>query len=309
MQNKPLFSIIIPHYNIPEMLDKLLSSIPNDLRIEVIVVDDKSNKNLETYNACKDNHANKNIYFVDNSSDEKGAGKCRNIGIEASNGEWLLFADSDDYFEEGFLSTLLDSIDDEADLILYPPKSVSTETGMASDRHLEQALLIRDYMNNSSYQNELRLRFLFVAPWSKLIRASLVREMNIRFENHKIANDIMFSRKVGVYANKIKAFPESIYCVSYREGSITTWTDVDSFDIWFASWLESTLFVKRQLSSRDWKLAGINGSSFIEKCIRNRYGLKKVISVCIILLRNGISPVSSIRTALGTLIYILKLRT
>lgn len=42
-------SIVIPHYNTPDLLQKLLDSIPVDEGIQVIVVDDKSDRDLNIY--------------------------------------------------------------------------------------------------------------------------------------------------------------------------------------------------------------------------------------------------------------------
>ena len=40
--DKPLFSIIIPHFDIPDLLMRCLKSIPVSEDIQVIVVDDNS---------------------------------------------------------------------------------------------------------------------------------------------------------------------------------------------------------------------------------------------------------------------------
>ena len=40
--NAPVFSVIIPHYGIPELLRRCLASIPDRADLEVIVVDDCS---------------------------------------------------------------------------------------------------------------------------------------------------------------------------------------------------------------------------------------------------------------------------
>lgn len=40
-------SIIIPHYNTPELLYKLIDSIPQSPDVQIIVVDDNSNHHLQ----------------------------------------------------------------------------------------------------------------------------------------------------------------------------------------------------------------------------------------------------------------------
>ena len=39
---KIIYSIVIPHYNIPDLLERALNSIPQREDIEIIVVDDNS---------------------------------------------------------------------------------------------------------------------------------------------------------------------------------------------------------------------------------------------------------------------------
>lgn len=50
MKNKPIYSIIIPHYNIPDLLQRLLDSIPQREDIEIIVVDDNSSSDVVDFN-------------------------------------------------------------------------------------------------------------------------------------------------------------------------------------------------------------------------------------------------------------------
>ena len=91
-------SIIIPYFEIPEAVDRLIDSIPERDDIEVIVVDDQSKENVEKYEEVKNKYSDRHIVFLNNDK-EKGAGNSRNVGIEQSHGEWFLFADADDYYD------------------------------------------------------------------------------------------------------------------------------------------------------------------------------------------------------------------
>src|SRR5690554_5694001 len=90
-------SIIIPVFNrqklIKETLDSVLAQIYENW--ECIVVDDGSTDEtwevLEQY-AKKDAR----IKIHKRHRDPKGAPTCRNIGMELSEGEYLIFLDSDD---------------------------------------------------------------------------------------------------------------------------------------------------------------------------------------------------------------------
>ena len=56
-------SIIVPHFNNADLLEKLLGTIPNDPQIEVIVVDEHSTDKLEELSQCKQEYGNRNIYL------------------------------------------------------------------------------------------------------------------------------------------------------------------------------------------------------------------------------------------------------
>ena len=92
------FSFIIPHKNVPELLKKLLDSIPVRDDTEVIVVDDHSDPSIVDFvNFPGLKRRNTKCIFLDES---RGAGYARNVGIDNASGKWLLFADSDDSYTE-----------------------------------------------------------------------------------------------------------------------------------------------------------------------------------------------------------------
>ncbi len=95
--NTPLVSIIIPTYNRAHLIGETLDSVLGQTYTnwECIVVDDGSTdetkKLLATY--CE---KDTRIKLFSRCRGPKGAPSCRNIGIEKSNGSYLIFLDSDD---------------------------------------------------------------------------------------------------------------------------------------------------------------------------------------------------------------------
>lgn len=90
------YSIIIPHKNIPNLLQRCLASIPRREDIQIIIVDDKSDV-VEVDFECFPGVGEQcvEVYFT---KEGKGAGYARNVGLKYAKGKWLLFVDSDDFF-------------------------------------------------------------------------------------------------------------------------------------------------------------------------------------------------------------------
>lgn len=216
----PVLSIIIPHYNRPNLLSKLLDTIPNCSSMEVLVIDDHSTKDLNDLQKCMQKYSGRNITFYESDSEKKGPGVARNVGIKHAKGEYLLFADSDDWFLPGWDAIIEETLSYEADVIFFPPTSRSLD-GKISFRHKPYAELVDLYRMNPTQKQEIRLRYKFISPWSKLIRRRMVEENGIWFDEIQYGEDMIFSGKVGHYAKVIQASDREIYCILEHEGSIT----------------------------------------------------------------------------------------
>ena len=98
IKEKSKISIILPNYNSSKYIEETLSSILNqsfkDWRL--IIIDD--NSNFETKKILEKFKNNKQINII-LLNKNKGAGYCRNLGIQISNSEYISFIDSDDTWE------------------------------------------------------------------------------------------------------------------------------------------------------------------------------------------------------------------
>jgi glycosyltransferase involved in cell wall biosynthesis len=91
-----LVSVIIPAYNRPKRTERAVQSVVKQTYrpIELIVVDDGSSPRLrETIPTKSDSLAE--FHLIEHETN-KGANAARNTGIDAANGEYIGFLDSDD---------------------------------------------------------------------------------------------------------------------------------------------------------------------------------------------------------------------
>ena len=212
----PIFSIIIPHYDIPDLLMRCLKSIPVSEDIQVIVVDDNS-PDADTYLERYPELSRPYLKFI-RAPKNGGAGYARNIGMDYAKGEWLLFADADDFFVDDMYDIIASEIDNDVDILFFRKKSVcSDDISKTSDRSAYVDILFESFHETG---DELSFRTRYVAPWGKLIRRKLVEDYNLRFDEVKYANDIFFSVSAGVYAQKIKVVDKVLYFLTYRPDSL-----------------------------------------------------------------------------------------
>lgn len=99
-----VFSIVIPVYNRAQLVKKAISSVLNQsiVNFELIVVDDSSTD--ETPQEVR-KFLDPRIKLI-SLTENGGNAKARNMGWKAAKGEWIVFLDSDDWFEPEYLSTL-----------------------------------------------------------------------------------------------------------------------------------------------------------------------------------------------------------
>lgn len=217
-------SIIIPHYNSPATLKKLVDTIPDLSEIEIIVVDDNSDNYIDEYKQCIKNYEEKrnNIVFESVDLPVKGAGAARNKGLSLAKGKWILFADADDFFVQDFWKIIQPCLQRSEDVLFFPPTSIFIGTEKMSDRHLHYSDLVKKYSNERSAKNENLLRYQYWSPCSKLIRKELLDRYNIWFDDVLHANDVMFSTKVGVYLSTFDVVDKVIYVITQSSGSLTS---------------------------------------------------------------------------------------
>lgn len=214
------YSIIIPHKNSSELLERCILSIPIQRGdIEVIIVDDNSAEEHRTYLEKIGNLSDKICIVF--TKDGKGAGYARNIGLQNVVGDWIIFADADDYFAEGAFETFDKNVSNDYGVIYFKHKSVYSDTGLVCERFSIRNELIDSYIRNRNNRNEYGLRLKDVTPWAKIFNHNLIIEKSVKFDEVPASNDVTFVSHVAFYAPKIKVCKDVCYVCTYRVGSIT----------------------------------------------------------------------------------------
>ena len=209
-----IYSIIIPHKNIPELLQRCLDSIPRRDDVQIIVVDDNSDPAVVDFNCfpglgepCVE------VYFT---QEGKGAGYARNVGLEHAVGKWILFADADDFFCPNMLEKLDRYKDSDTEVIVFRHKAVMSDTLGPSHRGYPKrfAAVIRGEMSPSMYLS-------IPMVWSKMVSRRFLISRGIRFEEAYYANDLFYCKMLAVYAERIIVTRELLYVLTERPLSLS----------------------------------------------------------------------------------------
>ncbi len=225
MSNKFL-SIIIPAYNSEKYIEKNLMFLERQTskNFEVIVVDDGSTDNtFEVSKTCLEKF---NIdHKVIRCEQNKGQSTARNIGINHSKGEYLLFLDSDDFAENNLVQILEDSVEDKPNIIFFDHKRIKEDDSInfKKEQNFEFGKLKKgidvfyDYKNNN-----IRL-------WtgSLIYNKKFLKERNLKFlEGAHGAEDLNFIFKALLSSNKVKGLEECLVFYYQRKDSLTNKPDI-----------------------------------------------------------------------------------
>lgn len=269
-------SIIIPHKNSLSTLPRLIQSIPKCDSIEVIVVDDHSDKNIqiELEKFCAGYPM---IQLLENHTDIFSSGKARNIGLEHAKGEWILFADADDYFLDNFDDAIQKWINTDRDMIYFRPQIEATKENFGC---LPMVKVFDDYEYRPTEDNLMRLTLTMVTPWSKLIRHTFLKEQGIWFDEVLKNNDVTFSRKAALATTKIEITQERIYAYNVLPSGLTKRTDLKSYFSVVDVHSRNLIFLREKLPKK--KLLSVNPECFYTHYRLLYSGLREYRSVRVV---------------------------
>ena len=217
------YSVIIPHKNIPDLLVRCLDSIPQRNDLEIIIVDDNSDPDKVNFNSFP-GVKEPNVKIV-LTKEGKRAGYARNIGIEHARGEWILFADADDFFLTDNLNKLLGcEIPDDCELVSW--RFVEIDLNGNRKRNNSQKLfddglfLVRC--------EDMMYQYRFCMTWVRMVKAEMIKRSNIRFEEIEVSNDTMFATMLSVYLDHYYFYNADCYCYVKRSNSLMTTNSVEN---------------------------------------------------------------------------------
>lgn len=203
----PLVSVIVPVYNAEDYLAQCIENIQRQTykNIEIIVVDDGS---TDQSNAIAKQY---NVKLV--SQKNLGVSVARNKGIEKANGQYLHFMDVDDLVNDTFYERLVAAA-------LNTGVDVAC-AGMINERVKNETHFFKRQKVYRSTNEKLKITYVgrIGYVWRYLFKTDFIRKNNLRFEEGRIVEDLMFSLSALFFANGLVVVPGANYTYVHRENS------------------------------------------------------------------------------------------
>ena len=207
------YSIIIPHKNAPKLLQRCIGSIPQRDDVQIVVVDDNGDKDVVDWKMFLLNNNNKIELVI--TTEGKGAGYARNVGLSHAKGRWILFADCDDYYCDGFLDVLDKYKCQNLDVVYFSYLTVDFQGNKKPNLIIDKAI------KESTQEIVDAIKYRQRVPWNKMISRSFIDAYNVHFEQCINGNDLFFSYQVGFYSHSVVLEPTPLYCYVHNTGSLT----------------------------------------------------------------------------------------
>lgn len=219
-------SVIIPIYNVMKYLPHTMECLRRQTfdDFEVICVDDNSYDDsfllLTNYQYTFDK------LILHKNEKNLGAGECRNIGLSIAKGEYVIFLDADDHFQDNLLENLYrKGQKQKADVIVYyTGHFVDGSPKMyIPDRKGKNVIYVSTYPILSDAKTRPYIYELITnSPFDKMVKKDLLIDHQIRFPNYPYTEDMVYSYESILIASKVVFLDEVMYFHRRkREGSLS----------------------------------------------------------------------------------------
>lgn len=204
-----LISVIVPVYNAEKTLERCLNSILQQVykEIEVICVDDGSKDNSLSM-LKRFEQFDKRIKVI--AKVNEGVSVARNVGIQASDGQYILFVDSDDYIEKNMILDLYQAMKKtEADIAIEGYREINHENSIE----------VYDYKNCIEKKDFLLkcIQHTGGVVCSKLYTAAVIKENNIFFRKDlSLSEDLIFALECMKRAKRLIQIEQADYVYDRR---------------------------------------------------------------------------------------------
>lgn len=258
-------SVVVPVYNTAKYLEQCICSIMNQTfkDLEIILVDDGSTDN--SWEILKRfERRDTRITVIHREKSSGSAAMPRNIGLGCATSKYIIFLDSDDYFDLNMFEKMYYYAEkNQADLVICDNYYVSPVSGVIKNRSGELCHKYLDDKKVFSYKDMPDTIFqISNSVWNKLILRDTLTINRLEFqENTRSLDDLYFANLLLLFSKRIYVLNEKlVFYRQFRPGSQTTAVAKNKESIFFAFdklnkyLIRNHLYDKIKKSLQNWTL-------------------------------------------------------
>ena len=214
-------SIIIPVYNVEKYLGNCIKSVlPLKSELEILLIDDGSTD--QSGKIC-DSLAEKDDRIRVIHKENGGLSDARNVGIENSTGDYLMFLDSDDFLDTKETERLLSKITDNTDAAIglyrefYEGENLYRDESCVSFLQNTGVMLANDFLKIVPKDG----KSCYLTAWRFIVKREVILKNNLYFFKGIYHEDEEWVPRLLFACDKINVADCFFYCYRQaREGSI-----------------------------------------------------------------------------------------
>jgi glycosyltransferase involved in cell wall biosynthesis len=216
MNEKTLFSIIIPVYNAQNTIRRTLQSVLNQTfsSYEIIVVNDGSRDNSARILQEFAHYPQVTVLNQINA----GVSAARNSGLQQASGEYVLFLDADDWVDDNFLMSF------KLNLNAWPAESVDLMVGNLNDNRIGKISQAGFFSQQDIpyVLGELEMSDNIGYLHNKCYRRQIIDDLHLRFmEGVSMSEDLLFNLKFFSCVSNFLITPGAAYHYEDVAGSLS----------------------------------------------------------------------------------------
>lgn len=226
---KPIFSIIVPIYNVAEFLDECIESLVSQTfaEIEILLVDDGSPDN--SGEIC-DNWALKDERIKVIHKENGGLSSAYNSGLEAAAGDYILFVDGDDFIEPNTCEFLYQTLQErQVEVVIFGSKTIYAPDNIEIYDKCDEIVSTREALFRIFAGGTLP------AMTNMRVHSAAVAK-KVKFPVGRNYEDAATHMEFLSQVDQVCINLEPLYCYRRRPGSITlqAYNKAHSWDVVFA---------------------------------------------------------------------------
>ena len=214
-----MISIIIPVYNAEKYIEKCVDSLVNQTykNLEIILVNDGSTDNSGSL--C-DSFAAKDDRIKVIHKQNGGVSSARNAGLDAAEGIYAAFVDSDDNLEiTAYEKSVSEMQQHNLDLLIFGYETVFPDHSIK--KYMDCTMFTR-YEYKENIAKYITSGVGFASTCHKVYRTEIINMFRIRFdETIKINEDGIFNCQYFTHSHYIKCIPDIFYHYNRSTGNST----------------------------------------------------------------------------------------